>query len=136
MRRDDWVDFHAVPDGQLAIHQALENWSRWVRVRPHGWQISPMFAQYRSNWRQWHVPVIRESMNIPEAVEMEKAVSQLPEKHRHAARWAYVFCGKPQRMARFLGVSNEGLRELVVQARTMLRNRQVPTKHSTIDTKA
>jgi DNA-directed RNA polymerase specialized sigma24 family protein len=122
MRRED-IDFHLVRDEHLGIHQALENWARWVRVRPHGWQVSPMFAQYRSNWRQWHVPEIRDAVNIPEAVEMEKLVSQLPEKHRFAIRWNYVFRGNPAQMARFLGVTLGGLGDLVSGGRTMLRNR-------------
>lgn len=123
MKREDFVDFHIVPDGQLAIHQALENWSRWVRVRPHGWQVSPMFRLYRSKTWQWHTPEIKAQTNVPEAVEMEKAVSLLPAKHRDAVRWHYVHCGSPAGIARHLGVSKQGLAELVVVARTMLRNR-------------
>lgn len=122
MRRDE-IDFHLVPDGQLAIHGQLENWARWVRVRPHGWQVSPMFRQYRSHAWQWERPPIADPVNIPEAVEMEKAVSLLPEKHRTAVRWNYVMCGHPARVARDLGVSKQGLLDLVNAARVMLRNR-------------
>lgn len=131
MRRDDWVDFHAVPDGQLAIHQALENWSRWVRVRPHGWQVSPMFRLYRpanptEGW--WDRRDPKPMTNVPDAVEMEKAVSALPVKHRDAARWSYVFPGNPAAMARRLGVNLEGLRDLVIDARSMLKNRNFPDR--------
>jgi hypothetical protein len=125
MKREAFVDFFYVEPHQLAIHQDLENWSRWVRVRPHGWQVSPMFAQYRSNWRQWHVPIIKDAVNTPDAVAMERAVSLLPEKHRMAVRWSYCFPGNPAAMARKLGVSLKGLQDLVVDARTMLRNRGV-----------
>lgn len=121
VRRDE-IDFHAVPEAQLGIHEALLNWSRWVRVRPHGWQVSPMFRMYRSHAWQWHTPEIRQQINVPEAVEMEKAVSGLPEKHRTAIRWHYCFCGHPARMARELGVSKQGLADLVVDARVKLRN--------------
>lgn len=123
MRRDDYIDFHAVQDGHLAIHADLENWANWVRVRPHGWQVSPMFRLYRSKSWQWHERIIRPEVNIPDALEIERNVSALPEKHRAALRWCYVFAGHPMRMARELGVSRAGLAELISVGRTMLVNR-------------
>ena len=125
MKREDLIDFHHVPDAQLGIHLRLEQWARWVRVRPHGWQVAPMFRQYRSHAWQWERPTIRDPINIPEAVEMEKAVPLLPEKHRAAIRWHYVHTGGPVAMARRLGVSKEGLADLVRIGRTMLMNRGV-----------
>lgn len=122
MKRDD-IDFHLVKDEHLAIHAELENWSRWVRVRPVGWQVSPMFRMYRSNAWQWSRPEIRVEIDVPGAVAMEKAVSLLPEKHRTAIRWSYVLCGHPARMARDLGVSKQGLCDLIAAGRTMLKNR-------------
>lgn len=124
MRRDDFVDFFAVSDHHLAIHERLENWARWVRVRPHGWQVSPMFAQYRSKAWQWERPELKPQTNMPEAVEMEKAVSLLPEKHRSAIRWCYVLAGSPAGMARQLAVTKQGLQDLVSAGRTMLVNRR------------
>lgn len=123
MRRDDHVDYFLVRDEHLAIHERLEAWSRWVRVRPVGWQVAPMFRQYRSKAWQWEMPVVRESVNVPEAVEMEKAVSLLPEKHRDAIRWCYVFPGGPLAMAKRLGVNKQGLLDLLHVGRTMLKNR-------------
>ena len=32
------VDYHYVAEGHETIHTALENWARWVRVKPSGWQ--------------------------------------------------------------------------------------------------
>jgi DNA-directed RNA polymerase specialized sigma24 family protein len=122
MKRDD-IDFHLVADQHLAIHALLENWARWVRVRPHGWQVSPMFRQYRSHAWQWERPAIADQTNVMEAVEMEKTISGLPEKHRAAIRWCYVFAGHPARMARELGVSKQGLCDLIAAGRTMLQNR-------------
>ena len=84
-----------------------------------------MFRQYRSHAWQWERPTVRDAVNVPEAVEMEKAVSQLPEKHRTAIRWSYVFPGSPLKMARELAVSKEGLLLLEQQGRTMLVNRGV-----------
>jgi len=123
MKREDHVDYFLVPDGQLGIHERLENWSRWVRVRPHGWQVAPMFRQYRSKAWQWERPEPKASLNLQEAVAMEKAVSLLPEKHREAIRWNYVFAGSPVAMAKRLGVSKQGLLDLIQSGRTMLVNR-------------
>lgn len=81
-----------------------------------------MFRQAKSNSFQWHSPEPKASVNVLEAVATEKAVSQLPAKHREALRWCYVFPGNPAAMARKLAVSKEGLRDLVNVARTMLRN--------------
>lgn len=125
MRREEFVDYHLVPDSQIAIHERLTDWARWVRVRPHGWQVAPMFRQYRSHAWQWHTPEARPTVNMPEAVEMEKAVSLLPEKHREAVRFCYVWCGSPGAFARRLGVSKSGLQDLIVAGRFMLMNRGV-----------
>lgn len=122
MKRDD-IDFHAVRDDHLVIHQRLTDWASWVRVRPHGWQVAPMFRQYRSKAWQWHERELRAAINIPEAVEMEKAVSLLPEKHREAIRFCYVWCNNPPATARRLGVSKQGLMDLIHAGRVMLINR-------------
>lgn len=122
MKRDDFVDFFAVDDRHLDIHARLEAWSRWVRVRPHGWQVAPMFRQYRSKAWQWEMPDVKAQVNIPDAVEMEKAVSQLPEKHREAIRFAYVWCDSPISTARRLRVTKAGLLELIHAGRAMLNN--------------
>jgi DNA-directed RNA polymerase specialized sigma24 family protein len=123
MRRDDHIDFFVVQDGHLAIHRRLEAWASWVRVRPHGWQVAPMFRQYRSKAWQWHEKVLSTPPNIPEALEVERAVSVLPEKHRTAIRWCYVMGGGPLRVARDLGVSKGGLLDLIHVGRQMLVNR-------------
>lgn len=123
MRRDEYIDFFHVEPSQLAVHDALCNWARWVRVRPHGWQVSPMFRQYRSHAWQWERPSVPDPVNIPEAVAMEKAISGLPEKERFAIRWSYCFQGHPAAAARHLAVSKQGLAELVTAGRMMLRNR-------------
>lgn len=74
--------------------------------------------------RQWdispHIPIPLKPL---EAMEVEKAVAALPEKHRAAVRWSYVHCGNPLAMARTLAVSKQGLADLVDAGRTMLGNR-------------
>lgn len=123
MRREEHIDYHLVRDEHLSTHLRLEAWASWVRVRPQGWQVAPMFRQYRSKAFQWHAPEVRAQVNVPEALEVEKLVSLLPEKHREAIRWAYVFGGSPPAMAKRLAVSKQGLLDLIGQGRTMLRNR-------------
>lgn len=122
MKRDH-VDFWLVEDRHLEVHGKLEQWARWVRVRPSGWQVAPMFRQYRSHAWQWERPEVQAPVNVPQAVEMEKAVSLLPEKHREAIRWAYVFAGNPAAVARRLAVNKQGLLDLIHQGRAMLVNR-------------
>jgi DNA-directed RNA polymerase specialized sigma24 family protein len=119
------VDFHYVSPAHAAIDERLQLWARWVRVRPSGWQTHPMFKQYRSHAWQWERPEAKAPINTLDAVAMEKAVSQLPEKHRDAVRWSYVFQNNPIQMARRLAVSKDGLLALVVDGRSMLNNRRV-----------
>ena len=119
------VDFFYVSDAHQDIHERLELWARWVRVKPSGWQTHPMFKQYRSHAWQWHRPEVKAEINTLDAAMLEKAVGKLPEKNRDAIRWSYVFCNNPIQMARRLGVSKEGLLELVIAGRSMLKNRGV-----------
>ena len=121
--QDTIVDYNYVQDRHQAIHDRLENWRRWVTVRPNGWQVAPMFRMYQSKARQWHAPVIQTPVDTLDAVLVEKAVAALPEKHRAAVRWSYVHCGNPVAMARALAVSKQGLADLVGDGRTMLQNR-------------
>ena len=123
MRVQDTVDYNHVKPEHEAVHERLSNWARWVRVRPQGWQTAPMFRMYQSRARQWEAPVIQNPVDTLDAVLVEKAVAALPEKHRAAVRWSYVHCGNPVAMARNLGVSKQGLADLVGDGRTMLQNR-------------
>ncbi len=123
MRTREIVDFNHVATEHKAIHARLENWRRWVIVRPHGWQTAPMFRMYQSKARQWEAPVIQNPVDTLDAVLLEKAVYALPEKHREAVRWWYVYRRDPVAMARSLGVSKQWLADLVDAGRTMLQNR-------------
>lgn len=122
MKRD-LVDFHLVPEHHLGIDAKLQEWARWVKVRPAGWHMSPMFREYRSKAWQWHAPEVRTPVNTLQALEIERAVSSLPEKNRSAIRWHYCFPSNPRGMARKLAVSMDGLADLVRVARAMLINR-------------
>ena len=122
--QDTIVDYNHVQDRHQAIHARLENWRRWVIVRPHGWQVAPMFRMYQSKARQWEAsPRIGTPVDTLDAVLVEKAIYALPEKHREAVRWWYVYLRDPVAMARNLGVSKQGLADLVDAGRTMLQNK-------------
>ena len=124
MRVTEIVDYNHVQDRHQAIHARLENWRRWVIVRPHGWQVAPMFRMYQSKARQWEAsPRIGTPVDTIDAALMEQAVYALPEKHREAVRWWYVYRRNPAAMARSLGVSKQGLADLVDAGRTMLQNK-------------
>jgi len=124
MRVTEIVDYNRVQDRHQAIHARLENWRRWVIVRPHGWQVAPMFRMYQSKSRQWEAsPHIGTPVDAIDAALMEKAVYALPEKHREAVRRWYVYRRNPAAMARSLGVSKQGLADLVEAGRTMLQNK-------------
>jgi|SRR3972149_990224 len=123
MRVTEAVDYNYIKPEHETIHARLENWARWVRVRPNGWATSPMFRLYQSKNRQWEAPVIQHPVDTLDAVLVEKAVALLPVKHREAIRWSYVHCRDPLGMARTLAVSKQGLADLVSDGRTMLNNR-------------
>lgn len=124
MRVTEIVDYNHIATHHEAIHARLVNWERWVRVRPHGWFTHPMFRMYQSKARQWEEsPRIGTPVDTLDAALMEKAVYALPEKHREAVRWWYVYRRDPAAMARSLGVSKQGLADLVEAGRTMLGNR-------------
>lgn len=118
------VDFSRIPTRHDAINLRLEQWARWVSVRPQAWKVQPMFRQYRSHSWQWHAPEIKVELNTIECCETEKLVSQLPEKHRAAIRWAYVFPWiAPSVIRRELALTKEGLEQMLTDARDMLVNR-------------
>lgn len=122
--RNDYIDFHAVADLHLDIHARLENWARWVRTSPQsGWTASPMWRQVKSLARQWHVPEYRENCDLLDAHEMERQVRLLPNGHRDAIRWCYVYGGQPGKAAKLIGVSKDMLKKLVEDGRQMLKNR-------------
>lgn len=83
-----------------------------------------MFRLYRAP-KQWESDLdIRIEINTLDAAEIERAVSFLPDKHRTAIRWAYVFSYIPDaRIRAELGATQEGLARLIHDGRDMLVNR-------------
>lgn len=127
--RIEAVDFHAVDQRHEVIHKRLENWARYVEVRPRGW-VGPIWKLGKSNGRQWHAPELRPAVDLLDGMEVEKSVVALPKKHREAIRWSYVFRDSPAKKARELAVNYEGLMSLVRSARTMLTNTCAPKQQS------
>lgn len=118
------ADFSRIPARHDEINLRLEEWSRWVSVRPQPWKTQPMFRQYRSKAWQWEMPEIKPIINTIAAHEIERIVSMLPDKHRTALRWVYVFpslhCNAVQRE---LGATRDALAQLINDARDMVKNR-------------
>lgn len=123
MRTKETVDYCYVAPEHEAIHARLNNWARWVRVRPQPWGMQPMFRNYRAS-KQWeaspHIPTAVDSLD---GLLIERVVSSLPDKHKAALRWLYVFpslhCNA---MRRNLAVTDDGLFRLVHDARSMANN--------------
>ena len=117
------IDFHHIPARHDAINLRLEQWARWVAVRPQPWKMQPMFRLYKAP-PQWEARELKVEINTLEAHEIEKMVSQLPDKPRAALRWAYVYSyihhGAIQRK---LGVTTQELETLINNGRDMLKNR-------------
>jgi DNA-directed RNA polymerase specialized sigma24 family protein len=123
MRVREIVDYNRVQDQHREIHARLENWAKWLRPRVSGWHTHPMWRNSRTS-NQWEAsPYIGASIDALDALAIEKAVSALPHKHRDAIRWYYYHKGNPAAMARNLGLSKQGLADLVDSGRTMLKNR-------------
>ena len=119
------IDINHIEPRHDELNLRLERWAKWVRINPAGWPTHSMFKMYQSKARQWEVdPHIPVQINTLEACETERAVSCLPEPHRTAIRWYYVFPGlHTSAVGRKLAVTHNGLAALLHTARDMLKNR-------------
>jgi DNA-directed RNA polymerase specialized sigma24 family protein len=117
------IDFHAVLPQHYKIDGRLRNWGIWCNSTAAA-SSAPMFRLAAPT-----VSARRErqsnSTNVDrsDAVRIALAVTALPEKHAAALNWCYVKPVGPQRAASSIGVSVEGLAELLTQGRQMLVNR-------------
>lgn len=114
------VDFNHIEPHQIAIHERLVNWARWLHIRPQG-LVQPMFKDYRAP-RQWELPGYRISCDTLDAQMLEKIVFKLPDTHRLVLRWEYVYChggvslGEVRRRT---GLTAEGVQKYSRDARQM-----------------
>lgn len=118
------IDYNAVAPRHTEVNQRLNDWARWVRDKPAGANVSPMFRMYRSK-RQYdtepHIPV---PLITEECLEVERAVSGTPEPYRTALRWYYVWPWVPNNKVRqHLGMTRQGLFDLITSGRDMVQNR-------------
>ena len=125
MKSKSYVNYNEVLPEHEAIHSRLENWRRWVGANGQKWTAHPMWKHLKE--LEAKEARARGEVSIPvntlDGHLIEKAVSALPEKHRFALRWWYVFSGNPLRAAREIAVTKERLAEIVKEGRTMLKNR-------------
>ena len=117
-------DFHFVPEDQRAIDLRLVNWADYVRVKFPSW-VGPIWKLGRSGGRQWHQPEFRPACDTLDGHEIEKAVAKLPPIHRSTLRWAYVYRGGEIQFRKKVGLTREGLAQVLNDARRMLINRGV-----------
>ena len=116
-----YVDFHAVDPDHAAVHARLENWGKWARGRGKGGgSVSPMFRLYRApqHWRQT-VEVVGQ-VDAVDAEQVQKAMAELPTKHRLALSWCYIVRSNPAKTAAQLRESLPGLALLIRHGRQML----------------
>jgi hypothetical protein len=115
-------DFHTVRPEHFEIHERCLNWARYVRDGSRSGQCAPMFRHYRSS-EVWCADN-KTPVDSLDGHRVEKAVGQLPEKHRDAIRWHYVFFFiAPGRVQRHLAVTRSGLADLIHDGRSILNNR-------------
>ena len=122
MKTKNYVDFHQVLPEHGAIHERLSNWARWCKSGKAGRAMHPMWKHYVEKEARDN-PVASIPVNTLDGYFIEKQVFFLPEKHRHAIRWSYVFNNNPLAACRELEVSKDRLAELVKEGRAMLKNR-------------
>jgi len=122
MKTRAYIDYNEVHPDHRAIHERLNNWRRWVRDSRSAWTAHPMWRHLQKK-EEVERGVCFIPVNSLDGHLLEKAVAALPEKHRYAIRWAYVYKGDPSGAARVAAVSKERLAELIREGRTMLVNR-------------
>lgn len=122
MKRDA-VDFHLIPDHQLAMHDRLTNWARAQRSRSSS-DCAPMFRQYRSS-DQWGGSTSSPTVDQIDAANINKGWQQLESDQRAALAWQYVTPSSPTKACKAIGCTMDCLARLVVDARQMLINRRV-----------
>lgn len=81
----------------------------------------PMFRLYRSKDESANASGNR--CDELSALQTQRAFVRLPESHRHAIGWYYCFAWvNPGRVQRNLGLTRNGLAQMVIDGRQMLQN--------------
>lgn len=123
------VDFASVPPSQWAMHDRLLNWAKWARGSSRFDRMpgTPMFGLYRSSDARREYGATETSVPIDnrDATRIQVGVSALPDKHRRALHWCYLHPKNATSMARELGLSLQGMAQMIKDARTTMINRGV-----------
>jgi hypothetical protein len=118
---NSYIDFHHVKNDHQAIHKRLLNWGAWCKDGK-GSGIAPMFRNYKSKWRQWHEPEIRDVVDGIDAQRIQKLMASLPIEHRRCLAWFYTSNKTPSAARRELGKTLEALYQLLVDSRQAVFN--------------
>lgn len=128
MSKRSYVDYDHVPDGQEEMHARLVNWARWIKSGSRDWAYHPMWkpciAKELEAQRLIREAAPLEPVNVDEAIAVERAVAALPDRHRKAVRWCYVFKHNPLAACKSIAVSKDTLAGLIRDGRQMLINRE------------
>lgn len=118
------IDLQAIDDAHSDVHKRLTNWAAWASPRTSGGygSVSPMFRLYRSKAFQWHPPQFRETVDIQDALVVEKCMRHLPYELREALIWFYLVRCTPSIAFRHLGVGERGLAVYLRDGRAMVKN--------------
>ena len=113
------VDFSHVPSNQYEIHDRLLNWAKWARGG-NSRNVHPMFRQYRNDY--WEPTPSVTYADTVDALAVQKTMTHIPERYRLAVQWFYIARSNPMPVCRHLGVSKQGLADLVIDGRTMVKD--------------
>jgi hypothetical protein len=118
------VDFSEVKPEHQQVHGALLNWGVWLSPTQRdscSVGVSPMFAQAKSNARQWHTPDLHIATDQAGAQQVESLVRDLPTLQAAALRWQYVGKTPVARALQVLQVDRAQLLALVHAGRERCR---------------
>lgn len=122
-RTETSCDVFRVEPHHYEIHARLENWARWSKSDGRAKQMSPMFRQYRSNWRQWHEPENTSPIYDSDAWKVEKVVMSLPTRFKDLLLWYYIWKAPVHAAQRAFASTQLNLWLDVSKAREMVDNR-------------
>ena len=123
MKTRPMVDFHTVDPHQRQIDARLANWAAWCNCSWGAPASCPMFRMVPPPPRvRGEIAYGARIVDKMDAAKIAKAVFGLPEKHRKAIHWAYVRPVGPEKKRKELGVTMEGLYQLLSDGRQMLMN--------------
>ena len=124
-RPDPFAGLLTIDPAHDEIDRALLNWAAWLRGNGRAAAESPMFRLYRSSHaRSPYGQLTQAGLTITSlALNVERVMRELPEKHRAVLVGWYVWRSAPWVLARQLAIRNCELQPMLHDARTMARNR-------------